>query len=183
MLENKDGKEIVDMKHDYITYTLPNGMSIQLFYLYKEELDALIKIPTSVGQAKRIFIRNRSLLGFLLKGRVSRTQYGCPHCDRFCNHCAWTLLPSRNKSYGEPCCDVKFSGVNAHDVSDIIGYGADFEECFPYGKDDLGDNEKEATETAVSFLRAHLEWAEAIIANGGVAWTNGKITAVRQKEL
>jgi len=164
------------MKHAAIKYTLPNGEIIVLRYLYKRELDKLIKIPTTIDQAKRIIKRNRCLLRF----KRTFTRFGCPHCET-CWHCAWRLVfHYKEICLKQPCYHAKFSGLTILNVCNVIEYRSDGEDCYPHDFASCTDGQKQEMIDAEAFLRAHIEWAEAVILQGGIPWPNGKLTAVRQ---
>lgn len=161
-------------------YTLRNGKIIKLRYLFPEELNLLLKIPTTVIQAREIIKRNAGLVRAIFENREKESGIGCPHClwttrKHFqCTNCAWQFL--KNDLYLDNsnfiCCEMTFGGLTLNDTK--VCYCAKEETINAINKDYDYSHEK-------TFLLAHIEWAKAVIAMGGIPWPNGKLTATRQK--
>lgn len=167
------------MNEKPITYTLPNGKTLVLNYLSQEELYALLKVPTTVYQAKKIRKRNLLLWKKFNDNDTSKSKIGCPHCKYnyeegiySCSKCAWKLYPKRGIG---PCTEATFGSVLLGDQR-VVTYSPDSEQVND-GILRCIDGEAEETE---DFLLGHVEWARAIILQGGIPWPNGKLTAKRQ---
>ena len=163
-------------------YTLPNGKTIRLRHLFPAELDLLLKVPATIYQAKKIIKRNAGLMRAIVENREERTSIGCPHCkwsfskNFSCGNCAWNILIKDLKTDSfYPCCEMTFGGFTIHDT--IIIYAANYESI----NDLIGLSGIDCLVVEKTFLLAHIEWAKAVIAMGGIPWPNGKLTATRQK--
>lgn len=165
------------MKHDPIVYTLPNGKSISLNWLYEEELTWLLRVPTTVEQAEAIKFRNNCLLNNLALGVCEDVYEGCPHCKTnlfsySCEGCAWKLYSEAN-TYRLPCCGATFSGVTL--VASGVSYGAISARIRSSVTKD-----RALGACAEDFLQGHVEWAEAVILMGGIPWPDGVLSALRR---
>lgn len=188
------------MKHDPIDYTLPNGKVISLQYLYKEELDILLKVPTTVEQATRIILRNQPLIDAVNAGTTYHGKVGCPHChyNYPCRSCVWQESLDKvwndgweiyNDSVYQVCCRVYFSGFQYtnQEVQALLTYGSDIENIWR-GKinsaidaikdaNDVRDQEswdknyEEYRDIVLCFLHGHIEWANAVWILNGVGVT------------
>lgn len=162
------------MKHEPVNYTLPNGKTIVLEYLYSSELDYLLRIPTSVEFANQILLRNMNLLENAVKKRNYIGYVGCPHCldciTINCLNCAW-YVPSKVQ-----CLKVPFSEVVMKYINAILSYHCDRETLSYYkyviNEVDL-DAEKNMNELVICYLNAHIEWAKAVILMDGIPWPEG----------
>ncbi len=153
--------------------------------LSKKELRALLKVPTTVEQAKQIKRRCEGLLEFMLKMKDNWaairaktykgfTTYegviGCPHCEetpthhrmRQCDKCAWVNYP--NKSGGLACYSAKFGGITIEEVR-CLRYWTKRESAFV---NRLVNSPFSALLACIRFLRGYIEWAVAVIKKGGV---------------
>ena len=82
--------------------------------LLKGELEALLRVPTTVKQAKQILERNRKALWLLKAGKNRTLKLGCPHCIEAsaglgrirCGKCAYY----RAWLDGMPCLSYTFGG-------------------------------------------------------------------------
>jgi len=115
-----------------LMYTLPNGSRMRLNILYRNELDLLFKVKTTVPEAMQIWDRCSSLLSqvqsYMVLGyyvKSPHTQIGCPHCLKdgsvfLCSECRWAQAFTNWARIGKSrrvscmaCIDpaVRFGGV------------------------------------------------------------------------
>ena len=141
--------------------------------LTSAELALLLKIPTTVEQARKIKKRNELLLKALLAG-VSGESSECPHCaeaslivgkdyaDFSCGKCAWNRDELSTVGGMFFCVSerVRFGGVKYAEVYSHLwlnpGYAV------------IGGNALDNPKVE-PFIRGHIEWAEEVIRRGGVA--------------
>jgi len=142
--------------------------------LSKKELKNLFRVRTTVKEAKQIKKRNLLLLEAVNKRKLYVSEIGCPHCKvkvvdsayedmtTDCEHCAWKPFASRTNLI--PCFGATFGGVS---LLSLQNNGLSFyhdEEAFE--PQDLADSPmgKEVTlRRIVTFLKGHIEWADAIL--------------------
>ena len=152
-----------------IEYKLKNGKTIELNHLSKEELDDLLKVKTTIRQARQIRRRNLKLFEVFKNRDSLRKQYdreiesgiGCPHCNQWydCSECAWMVLNTKeNPDNRYPCCLTKFGGVT-YDDQITVKFGHDFELVRIYNSSSCDEDE----EIVKNFLLGHVEWADAMI--------------------
>jgi hypothetical protein len=170
-----------------IQYTLPNGKKILLKYLTKEELDNLLKVPTTICQAKKVRKRNLLLWEKFNDNDTSDSTIGCPHCKytgegHLCSTCAWQLYPEQFGKTFLHCTSVTFGGVY-FDNQVAVSYSTDSESLNDTKEsmiDCYSDEASDLIEEVENLLLGHVEWAEAVILQGGIPWPNGKMIAKRQ---
>ena len=140
----------------------------KLKYLRPKELREILRLPTTVAEAKTIKRRYNALAEAILNGRSHMGKIGCAHCvfrdGRFrCGECRWGNLPRRKTDLytGKQfrCCAQPFAG-RTYDDPDMraaitLGFNA---ECTRAG---VGTY-------AYRYCMAHVEWAEEVIRLGGV---------------
>ena len=148
--------------------------------------------------AKRIQRRNKSLLKRLMllkpyvgktlgeipdkvwKSVLPKTHYGCPHCHSGrCRGCIWTSASHRDMNSFYPCINVKFDGINLHELCKIkekgprgkvsVEYGFESESLSVDGNSGYYNIHllnpdavlnKEEWDKCVRFVNAHIEWAK-----------------------
>ena len=126
--------------------------------LLKGELEALLRVPTTVRQAEKILERNRKALRALKAGSRSTIRIGCPHCldaadglgRMRCGHCVY----HDGMSYAMSCLDFQFGGYDANDVRSVIKL---------YMDKIVVDGAMLAHPAAVVWLKGHIEWAQEVI--------------------
>ncbi len=137
--------------------------------LTEEELENLLKVPTTFEQAKLIKQRNEWALEQLERLEKNwnaefseEIDLGCPHCtfvggSHNCDACHWRKYPG---DYYMRCASASFGGIKLSDV-DLVDYG-----CFTVSVYADGRDEDEI-EDAKTFVTGHIEWAEEVIKRGG----------------
>jgi len=165
-------------------YELPNGKRVNLEALVPEELELLLKVPTTVEQAKQIIKRNKLALRALEFQDYDRIEEGCPHCSHCngfrCDECAWNLYEQLDEGRTEnllPCCHATFGGL-VLDECDAVEVGSDFIKAA-----EPSDNPEEMGDwlrNGRAFLQGHVEWARAVILMKGIPWPDGVMSEKRR---
>jgi len=156
-----------------IEYKLATGKVVDLNVLTVEELQYLLLVDTSVGQASAIYSRNEAALEQLRRYEAEgglglwERVLGCPHCARDecgvfqCHVCKWrrASLLLGGTWPACICCGFTFGGVNARYVRSWIGLCVDSivvreGSWIVYG-------------AACGYLEGHMEWAAVVLALGG----------------
>lgn len=148
-----------------------NGNPLAEKVLSPQELEDLMKVPTTVEEARQIKERNERLLELLEKNEDGYVAIGCPHCSyssskgfsckRGERTCRWYKYPGVHKRYSMPCVYVPFGGISYADVSRIINYESS---CAQVKNTEAEFSiYKKQKQQAKIFLKGHIEWAEAVI--------------------
>jgi hypothetical protein len=123
--------------------------------LSKKELRLLLKVPTSVRQAKQIIKRNTLALKALRANEMKEFHVGCPHCKCKCSTCAY---PTYKGCFGDQCLHYMFGGVNYYNINGFIRLAPSSIRVEGISQD---------IEFAERWLLGHIEWAEAVIKDKG----------------
>ena len=140
--------------------------------LSPEELEILMRLPTTVTEAQSIKKRFAAILKRLRSRSVGHLPYkieiGCPHCVYGdcafiyrCGECRYNNPPFTTG--GVPvmaCIRVKFGGVSANDVRDVVVLSATGATVYP-------DGMSRTAPSAIRWAQGHVEWATAVIKAGG----------------
>lgn len=131
--------------------------------LAKKELKALLKVKTTVEEAKQIKQRNLKLLDALYAGYEYTGYVGCPHCHGSCKTCEWYKYPVKITSSHDPkCFEASFGGVTYGELSAYgIRYFFNSEQLRS-----INEIEPEFQDKIERFLLGHIEWANEIIKRG-----------------
>jgi len=127
--------------------------------LSKKELRLLLKVPTTVRQAKQIIRRNKLALKALLANEEKTFAVGCPHCKGSCDSCAY---PEGNRLFGDQCLSYMFGGVNYYLVCNFISLSPEAIKVHS-SPESSGMDRRIKQDLAIRWLQGHIEWAEAVI--------------------
>lgn len=134
--------------------------------LSKHELNELLKVKTTMKQARQIIRRNSRALEILRSGVLGHVPIGCPHCEAVetnCTRCAYhpeetgTSELSSRELFTEFCLEYTFGGIRHREVCRVIGIRPSHMHIIP----DIG--RPEIVASADIWLRGHIEWAEAVL--------------------
>jgi len=136
--------------------------------LTKEELERLLKVKTTVKQARQIIKRNQAVLRAIQTDpEKSRTfEIGCPHCKwdgdgLQCGKCAYQVKNNDNVVFPlyTACCDYTFGGLKYKDpeISDYIYLRGSGIEYSPYRTTEDNLN------AIKTWLQGHIEWGQEVI--------------------
>jgi len=152
------------------TCTLPGGEKLRLKILSVPELQILLKVPTTLEQAKQILRRNCLILERLRERSSDPVTIGCPHCSSNypCGSCVWGKAFPRGVYPVWPCCAVPFGG-QIHGPTDLLELSYYDAELNWESLDAYYSPRSVARKVRKCriFVQGHVEWAEVLIKLGG----------------
>jgi len=162
----------------------------KLEFLTKAELKKLLRVDTKTAWAKRIKKRNQLMLNFLntlpdtwedydkYEGEhIYIGYFGCQHCidcNANCKECKWVNFDKKLNHEFEMCSCATFGGIT---LKNLISLGSIFDPLMSFryftNEEEISINLHicnydfnkylEHLEKCKIFVRAHIEWADAVI--------------------